>query len=91
MVAVTGGHTTDPNSEWLVFDFKDAFKQLTVCANGQRFMAGQVTIDGVDGFFVYHSLLFGAVLGPLLWGRLPACHAGKWATSSLFSPTSVHL
>ena len=30
------------------------------------------TIDGVYGYFVYLALLFGAVGGPLLWGRVAA-------------------
>ena len=62
----------DEDVELLVIDFSDAFKHLIVAPDEQRFLAGQAKMEGVDGYFVYEALLFGAVPGPLLWGRLAA-------------------
>ena len=58
--------------ELLVLDFKDAFRHLLIDAEEQRFLAGQSTVDGVGGYFVFVRLLFGAISGPLTWGRLAA-------------------
>ena len=80
-----------PRGEAEVFttDFSDAFKHLFVCQNERRYLGGMGTIDGVDGYFVYLALLFGAVGGPLLWGRVAA-----WlmrCTASIASSSEVQL
>lgn len=58
--------------EFVVLDFKDAFKHLPVRMDERRFHAGQAAKDGVPGYFVYKTVLFGAIAGPLVWGRLAA-------------------
>ena len=58
--------------ECVVLDFKDAFKHLPVHPSERRFVAGQASINGVHGFFVYLTILFGAIGGPLVWGRVAA-------------------
>ena len=63
---------TRGNTNLLVLDFKDAFKHLGIRHDERRFLAGAAEIDGEPGFFVYKTLLFGIVSGPLLWGRLAA-------------------
>ena len=65
--AVNGDET-----EMLIVDFTDAFKHLVINLAERSFLAGQCKLDGEDGFFVYLVLLFGAIAGPLLWGRLAA-------------------
>ena len=58
--------------EVAVFDFSDAFKHLVVHPSERRFLAGAAQLHGVDGFFYYRTVLFGAIAGPLVWGRLAA-------------------
>ena len=53
----------------MVLDFKDAFKQLHVHPDEQRFLTGAYS----DGCFAYSRVLFGVVTGPLVWGRVAAC------------------
>ena len=55
-----------------LLDFKDAFKQLPVHESERRFLAGTVEVNGVPNWFVYNVVLFGAIAGPLLWGRVAA-------------------
>ena len=74
-------------AELLVCDFTDAFKHLRAAASERRFMAGAATQDGVPGFFVYLSILFGHIAGPLVWGRLGAA-LGR-ATASLHQPAEA--
>ena len=66
--------------EFVVLDFKDAFKHLPVRVEERRFHSGQATVNGTPGYFVYKTVLFGAIAGPLVWGRLAAllmrCTAG---------------
>ena len=59
-------------ADMVVMDFSDAFKHVPITHNERRFMAGQAKLDGQEGYFYYRVLLFGAVAGPLLWGRVAA-------------------
>ena len=70
--------------ELLVLDFKDAFRHLLIALEEQRFLAGQSTVNGEKGYFVFVRLLFGAISGPLTWGRLAAFLMR--ATASLHPP-----
>ena len=72
MIGVAKDLTEDEGVEVLVIDFSDAFKHLIIDGSERRFLAGTATIDGQEGFFVYESLLFGVIPGPLLWGRMAA-------------------
>jgi hypothetical protein len=60
--------------EFVVLDFKDAFKQLRVHANERRYLSGRCS----RGWFMHLRILFGIVSGPLVWGRIAAAiiHAG---------------
>ena len=58
--------------EAIVVDFSDAFKHLYVNSEERRYLAGTAELDGQQGYFVYKSLLFGVIPGPLLWGRVAA-------------------
>ena len=60
--------TGEPECEYFGLDFADAFKQLEVDPQEQRFLGG----EALGGFFVYQVLLFGIKSGPLLWGRVAA-------------------
>ena len=53
-------------------DFIDAFKQLWVAPEERKHLSGCATLEGVVGFFVYLTVLFGVKSGPLVWGRLAA-------------------
>ena len=70
-----------------VLDFKDAFKQLKVAPDESRYLAGTAPLHGVEGYFVYTSLLFGAKSGPLLWGRLAALLMR--ITAAMLDPTKA--
>ena len=59
-------------AEAMISDYSDAFKHLFIKPNERRFLSGTAKLDGVEGFFYYLALLFGAVAGPLLWGRVAA-------------------
>eukprot|EP00971_Amphidinium_carterae_P349156 6490871-Amphidinium_carterae.1 len=52
----------------LALDFRDAFKQLHVSRDEQRWLSG--FLDG--RWFHYERLLFGVASGPLLWCRVAA-------------------
>lgn len=67
--ALLAQRTSAASVRCLVLDFKDAFKQLSVAPDEQRFLSGSWS----KGWFVYQRLLFGIVCGPLLWGRVAAC------------------
>ena len=54
--------------EMLVLDFTDAFEQLIVAPNERRFLSGKA----LNGWFMYITVLFGVLSGPLLWGRVAA-------------------
>ena len=72
----------------MVLDFKDAFKHLIVCEEERKYMAGQAELNGEWGYFSYLVLLFGAMGGPLLWGRVAA-----WlmrATTAMFERNEVN-
>ena len=69
----------------LSLDFKDAFKQLPVRHSEKRFLAG----EALDGFFVYHVVLFGIRTGPLVWARMAAL--ASRATQSMFRATRCRL
>ena len=85
LLAVGKGCTTLDDVDLLVVDFKDAFKQLRVKEDEQRFISGQVE----GGWFAYNRLLFGIVSGPLLWGRVAALIMR--ATASFLDPRSCRL
>ena len=65
--------------ELLVLDFKDAFKHLHVHPDERPYLSG----TGLHGWFVYLTVLFGIVSGPLVWGRVAALVMR--ATQALFS------
>ena len=52
----------------LTLDFRDAFKQLHVVPTERPFLSGAP----MDGFFSYHTVLFGVGSGPLVWCRVAA-------------------
>ena len=52
----------------LTLDFRDAFKQLHVVPTERPFLSGAAT----DGFFSYHTVLFGVGSGNLVWCRVAA-------------------
>lgn len=58
--------------EFLVLGFKDAFKQLRVGVKERKYLGGAGEIDGEPGYFVYETVLFRIVCGPLVWGRAAA-------------------
>ena len=62
----------DEDLEVGTLDYIDAFKQLWVAPEERRHLSGQATLEGVVGFFVYLTVLFGVKSGPLVWGRLAA-------------------
>ena len=63
---------TQGGVEVAVVDFRDAFKQLGMDVEEQRYLAGTATLRGQKGYFVYTCVLFGAIAGPLVWGRVAA-------------------
>ena len=65
----------------LSLDFKDAFKQLPVRHSEKRFLAG----GALEGFFIYHAVLFGIRTGPLVLARMAALTSR--ATQSMFHAT----
>ena len=84
-VEVMHGRAVQDELEFLVLDFKDAFKMLAVHADERRFLAGRA----MGGFFCYKSVLFGVGSGPLVWGRVAAwlCRA----TQALFGDREAAL
>ena len=53
---------------YMVLDFSDAFKQLRVAQDEQRFLSGAWS----QGWFLYQTVMFGIASGPLVWGRVAA-------------------
>ena len=72
LLAVISPGSTVQDVEAAVCDFEDAFKQMFVNLDEQRFLAGKAIRNGRSGYFVYLSVLFGHIAGPLLWGRVAA-------------------
>ena len=75
--------------EVAVVDFKDAFKHLRVHPSERRFLAGASRLDGIMGYFYYCTVLFGAIAGPLVWGRIAAYLMRL--TAGMFEPGHVGL
>ena len=78
---MTGGEAV----EYLVLDFKDAFKMLHVHPAERKYLAGQA----MGGYFVYRTVLFGVGSGPLVWGRV-----AWWmmrATQAMFHGSEVRV
>ena len=61
------GFDTD-HLQFLVADFKDAFKMLKTFPTERRFLAGKA----LDSYFVFCTVLFGVGTGPLVWCRVAA-------------------
>ncbi|CAK0859451.1 unnamed protein product, partial [Prorocentrum cordatum] len=57
------------DAEVAAVEFEDAVKQLGVGAAEQRYLAGTATLNGQKGRVCY---FFGAIAGPLVWGRVAA-------------------
>ena len=54
--------------EFMVADFRDAFKMLKTFPTERRFLAGKA----LDSYFVFCTVLFGVGTGPLVWCRVAA-------------------
>ena len=54
--------------QFMVADFRDAFKMLKTFPTERRFLAGRA----LDTYFVFCTVLFGVGTGPLVWCRVAA-------------------
>ena len=77
--------TSERLVEFVVLDFKDAFKQLRVHANERRYLAGRHS----RGWFLYLRILLGIASGPLVWEHVAA--AIMHATQSMAPPAPNRL